>query len=193
MGSGEEPVPKIFLEFHPRKDILEHFYTLFNKPKSVFCNGNAYSVPTNIISAYQLLYRHNKISSMCSRPTVTLTQSNQRHWVVPPPQPYQLLIGSGRIPQSVLGTSEGDASPQSPRGYATAPYAPRSSRFGSELPSMAEDVDLWCYAIVSCMLETTTTTSTWCWCSLDATIRRPLAAAATGLSASQRANWLIHI
>ena len=48
---------------------------------------------------------------MCS--TVTLTQSNQRHWVVPP-QSYQLLIGSGRIPQSVLGTSGGTRPPQSP-------------------------------------------------------------------------------
>jgi len=35
------------------------------------------------------------------------------------PQSYQLLIGSGRIPQSVLGTSGGTRPPQSPRGYAT--------------------------------------------------------------------------
>ena len=32
------------------------------------------------------------------------------------------------------------------------------SRFGSELPSVEDDVDVWCYAIVSCMPETTTTT-----------------------------------
>jgi len=25
------------------------------------------------------------------------------------------------------------------------PYAPRSSRFGSELPSVEDDVDVWCY------------------------------------------------
>jgi len=48
---------------------------------------------------------------MCS--TVTLTQSNQRHWVVPP-QSYQLIIGSGRIPQSVLGTSRGTRPPSPP-------------------------------------------------------------------------------
>jgi len=31
----------------------------------------------------------------------------------------------------------------------TPPYAPRSSRFGSELPSVEDDVDVWRYAIVS--------------------------------------------
>ena len=39
---------------------------------------------------------------------------------------------------------------------ATPPYAPRSSRFGSEPPSVEDDVDVWRYAIVSCMPETTT-------------------------------------
>jgi len=41
----------------------------------------------------------------------------------------------------------------------TPPYAPRSSRFGSELPSVEDDVDIWHYAIVSCMPEMTTTTT----------------------------------
>jgi len=36
----------------------------------------------------------------------------------------------------------------------TPPYAPRRSRFGSEPPSV-EDVDVWCYAIVSRMPEKT--------------------------------------
>ena len=41
---------------------------------------------------------------------------------------------------------------------STSPsYAPRSSRFGSEPPSVEDDVDVWRYAIVSCMPETTTT------------------------------------
>ena len=40
----------------------------------------------------------------------------------------------------------------------TPPYAPQSSRFGSELPPVEDDVDIWCYA--SCMPETTTTVST---------------------------------
>jgi len=44
-------------------------------------------------------------------------------------------------------------------GSETSPsYAPRSSRFGSEPPSVEDDVDVWRYAIVSCMPETTTTT-----------------------------------
>ena len=38
-------------------------------------------------------------------------------------------------------------------------YAPRSSRFGSEPPSAEDDVDVWRYAIPSCMSETTTTTT----------------------------------
>jgi len=42
---------------------------------------------------------------------------------------------------------------------ATPPYAPRRSRFGSEPPSVENDVDVWRYAIVSCMPETTTTTT----------------------------------
>ena len=45
-----------------------------------------------------------------------------------------------------------------PTGSETPPYAPRSSRFGSEPPSVEDDVDVWRYAIVSCMPETTTTT-----------------------------------
>jgi len=45
-----------------------------------------------------------------------------------------------------------------PIGSETSPpYAPRSSRFGSEPPSVEDDVDVWRYAIVSCMPETTTT------------------------------------
>jgi len=30
----------------------------------------------------------------------------------------------------------------------TPPYAPRSSRFGSELPSVEDDVNIWRYAIL---------------------------------------------
>jgi len=30
----------------------------------------------------------------------------------------------------------------------TTPYAPRSSRFGSEPPSVEDDVDVWRYAIL---------------------------------------------
>ena len=45
-----------------------------------------------------------------------------------------------------------------PASHGSAPsYAPRSSRFGSEPSSVEDDVDVWRYAIVSCMPETTTT------------------------------------
>jgi len=47
-----------------------------------------------------------------------------------------------------------------PTGSETSPpYAPQSSRYGSELPSVEDDVDIWRYAIVSCMPETTTISS----------------------------------
>jgi len=49
--------------------------------------------------------------------------------------------------------------PEDPTGSETTlPYAPRSSRFGSEPPSVEDDVDVWRYAIVSSMPETTMTT-----------------------------------
>jgi len=43
----------------------------------------------------------------------------------------------------------------------TPPYAPRSSRFGSELPSVEDDVDVLHYATLSCMPETMTMTMAW--------------------------------
>jgi len=46
-----------------------------------------------------------------------------------------------------------------PTGFETSPsYAPQSSRFGSEPPSVEDDVDVWHSSLVSCMPETTTTT-----------------------------------
>jgi len=48
-------------------------------------------------------------------------------------------------------------------GSETTPsYAPRSSRFGSEPPSVEDDVDVWRYAIASCMPQTTTTMTVDC-------------------------------
>jgi len=49
-----------------------------------------------------------------------------------------------------------------PTGSETSPsYASRSSRCGSEPPSVEDDVNVWRYAIVSCMPETTTTTTSF--------------------------------
>ena len=41
----------------------------------------------------------------------------------------------------------------------TPPYAPRSSRFGSEPPSVEDDVDVW--QSQACVPEMTTTSYTW--------------------------------
>jgi len=47
-----------------------------------------------------------------------------------------------------------------PTGSETTPsFTPRSRRFGSEPPSVEDDVDVWHYTIASCMPETTATRS----------------------------------
>ena len=67
-------------------------------------------------------------------------------------------LPSGRL-EKTTGSSPHHMAQHHPTGSETSPsYAPRSSRFGSEPPSVEDDVDVWCYAIVRCMPETTTTT-----------------------------------
>ena len=67
-------------------------------------------------------------------------------------------LPSGR-PEKTTGSSPHHMAQHHPTGSETSPsYAPRSSRFGSEPPSV-EDDDVWRYAIVSCVPETTTTTT----------------------------------
>ena len=60
--------------------------------------------------------------------------------------------------EKTTGSSPHHVAQHHPTGSETSPsYTPQSSRFGSEPPSVEDDVDIWRYAIVSCMLETTTT------------------------------------
>jgi len=67
-------------------------------------------------------------------------------------------LPSGRL-EKTSRSSPHHVAQHRPTGFETTPpYAPRSSRFGSESPSVEHDVDVWRYAIVSCMPETTTTT-----------------------------------
>ena len=67
-------------------------------------------------------------------------------------------IPSGRL-EKITGSSPHHVAQHRPTGSeATSPYAPQSSRFGSEPPSVEHDVDIWRYRIVSCMPETTTMT-----------------------------------
>ena len=62
----------------------------------------------------------------------------------------------GRL-EKTTRSSPHDVAHHPPTGSETTPpYAPRSSRCGSEPPSVEDDVDVWRYAIVSCMPETTT-------------------------------------
>ena len=65
-------------------------------------------------------------------------------------------LPSGRL-EKTTGSSPHHMAQHHPTGSETSPsYGPRSSRFGSEPPSVEDDVDVWRYAIVSCMPETTT-------------------------------------
>ena len=62
----------------------------------------------------------------------------------------------GRL-EKTTGSSPHHVAQHCPTGSETTPYyALWSSRFGSEPPSVEDDVDVWHYAIVSCMPETTT-------------------------------------
>jgi len=65
-------------------------------------------------------------------------------------------LPSGRM-EKTARSSPHPVAQHRPTGFETTPpYAPLSSRFGPEPPSVEDDVDVLCYAIVSCMPETTT-------------------------------------
>ena len=62
---------------------------------------------------------------------------------------------SGRL-EKTTGSSRHHMAQHHPTGSETSPsYASRSSRFGSEPPSVEDNVDVWRYATVSCLPETT--------------------------------------
>ena len=65
--------------------------------------------------------------------------------------------GSSSLEDQTSSFSTHEFTIQQDLKHQTSPsYAPQSSRFGSEPPSVEDDVDVWRYAIVSCMPETTT-------------------------------------
>ena len=71
-------------------------------------------------------------------------------------QEHPVSLPSGRL-EKTTGSSPHHMAQHHPTGSETSPsYAPRSRRFGSEPPSVEDYVDVWRYAIVSCMPETTT-------------------------------------
>ena len=64
-------------------------------------------------------------------------------------------LRSGRL-EKTTGSSPHHMAQHHLTGSETSPsYAARSIRFGSEPPSVEDDVDIWRYSIVSCMPETT--------------------------------------
>ena len=69
-----------------------------------------------------------------------------------------VVLPSGRLEKTTGSSPHHMAQHHSTGSETSPPYAPRSSRFGSEPPSVEDDVDVWRYTIVSCMPEMTTTT-----------------------------------
>jgi len=62
----------------------------------------------------------------------------------------------GRLEKTTRSSPHHVAQHRPTGSETTTPYAPTSSRFCSEPPSVEDDVNVWRYAILSCMPETTT-------------------------------------
>ena len=74
-------------------------------------------------------------------------------------QEDSVSLPSGRLEKTTRSSPHHVAQHRPTGSETTPPYTPRSRRFGSELSSVEDDVDIWCYAVLSCMPETTTTTT----------------------------------
>jgi len=72
-------------------------------------------------------------------------------------------LPSGRLEKTTRSSPHHVTQHRPTGSETTPPYAPWSSRFGSELPSEEDDVDVWRHAIVSCMPETMTTSNSMSW------------------------------
>ena len=57
-------------------------------------------------------------------------------------------LPSGRLEKTTRSSPHHMAQHRPTGSETTPPYAPRSSRFGSESPSVEDDVDVWRYAIL---------------------------------------------
>jgi len=57
-------------------------------------------------------------------------------------------LPSGRLEKTTRSSSHHVAQHCPTGSETTPPYAPQSSRFGSEPPSVEDDVDVWCYAML---------------------------------------------
>ena len=57
-------------------------------------------------------------------------------------------LPSGRLEKTTRSSPHHVAQHRPTGSETTPPYAPRTSRFGSEPPSMEDDVDVWRYAIL---------------------------------------------
>jgi len=80
---------------------------------------------------------------------VAFPRYRQFYWTVPLALIILLKMINNHIKKKLFNAIQPSTTP---------PHAPQSSRFGSVPPSVEDDVDIWRYAIVSCMPEMTTTT-----------------------------------
>ena len=72
----------------------------------------------------------------------------QHHLTFPEAADDPVILPSGRLEKTTRSSPHHVAQHRPTGSETTPPYAPRSSRFGSEPPSVEYDVNVWCYAIV---------------------------------------------
>jgi len=101
---------------------------------------------------------HIKITAIIHSRRLTLFGHIMRMTTMQMPR-GSCYLSSGRLEKTTRSSPHYVAQHRPKGSETTPPYALRSSRFGSEPPSVEDDVDKWRYGIVSCMPETTTTTS----------------------------------
>jgi len=83
------------------------------------------------------------ITVVCPWPLANYAYGRQRRC-----QEDLVSLPSGTLEKTTRSSPHHVAQHHPTGSEAKPPYAPRRSRFGSEPPSVEDDVDLWCYAIL---------------------------------------------
>jgi len=107
---------------------------------------------------YQFV-RNDDVRRLTKQPKLTAVWAYYAHGRQRRCQEDPVSLPSGRLEKTTRSSPHHVAQHRPTGSKTTPPCAPRSNRFGSELLSVEDDVDIWRYAIVSCTPETTTTTT----------------------------------
>ena len=102
------------------------------------------------------LTKQPKLTAIIQSRQLTIFGHNYVHGRQRRCQEDPVSLPSSRL-EKTTRSSQHHVAQHHPTGSETPPYTPRSSRFGSEPPSVdVDNVYVWRYAIVSCMPETST-------------------------------------